>query len=204
MPVTPYTDFDLQPIAGKWRHGSSATSFNNTNPYSGESLVQGPRATVEDLDAAYTGAQEAQRDWARCSPTERSAIFLRAADVIDTHTGELVDWLVMEAGATRMRALVELGIVRAATMAAVTHTALGVKTVPSDVPGKENRVYTRPAGVVAVISPWNFPMYLSNRSVAPALALGNAVVLKPADDTPVTGGLLIAKILEQAGLLPAC
>jgi aldehyde dehydrogenase (NAD+) len=202
MPATPYTDFDLQPIAGKWRHGSSPTSFNDTNPYSGEPLVHGRRATVEDLDAAYARAQEAQRDWARCSPTERSAIFLRAAEVIDSHMEELVDWLIKEAGATRMRALVELGIVRAATMAAATHTALGVKTVASDVLGKENRVYTRPAGVVGVISPWNFPLYLSYRSVAPALAVGNAVVLKPAEDTPVTGGLLIAKVLEEAGLPP--
>lgn len=74
--------------------------------------------------------------------------------------------------------------------------------MPSDVPGKESRVYRQPVGVVAVISPWNFPMQLSNRSVAPALAVGNAVVLKPAGDTPVTGGLLLAKIFEEAGLPP--
>lgn len=74
--------------------------------------------------------------------------------------------------------------------------------MPSDVPGKESRVYREPAGVVAVISPWNFPMQLSNRSVAPAIAVGNAVVLKPAGDTPVAGGLLLAKILEEAGLPP--
>jgi aldehyde dehydrogenase (NAD+) len=72
--------------------------------------------------------------------------------------------------------------------------------MPSDIPGKESRVYRVPVGVVAVISPWNFPMQLSNRSVAPALAAGNAVVLKPASDTPVTGGLLLAKIYEEAGL----
>lgn len=66
--------------------------------------------------------------------------------------------------------------------------------------GKENRVYRRPRGVVTVISPWNFPMQLANRSVAPALAVGNAVVLKPASDTPVTGGLLLAKIYQEAGL----
>jgi aldehyde dehydrogenase (NAD+) len=74
--------------------------------------------------------------------------------------------------------------------------------MPSDIPGKENRVYREPVGVVAVISPWNFPLQLSNRSVAPALAVGNAVVLKPAGDTPVTGGLLLARILEEAGLPP--
>jgi aldehyde dehydrogenase (NAD+) len=74
--------------------------------------------------------------------------------------------------------------------------------MPSDVPGKESRVYRQPAGVVAVISPWIFPMQLSNRCVAPALAAGNAVVLKPASDTPVTGGLLLARVFEEAGLPP--
>lgn len=73
-------------------------------------------------------------------------------------------------------------------------------TMASDIPGKENLVYRRPLGVVGVISPWNFPLHLSQRSVAPALALGNAVVIKPASDTPVTGGLLLARILEEAGL----
>lgn len=76
------------------------------------------------------------------------------------------------------------------------------RIMPSDVPGKESRVYRRPVGVVAVISPWNFPLQLSARSVAPALAVGNAVVLKPAGDTPVTGGLLLARIFEDAGLPP--
>jgi aldehyde dehydrogenase (NAD+) len=76
------------------------------------------------------------------------------------------------------------------------------RILPSDIPGKENRVYRQPVGVVGVISPWNFPLHLSNRSVAPALAVGNAVVIKPASDTPVTGGLLLAKIYEEAGLPP--
>lgn len=72
--------------------------------------------------------------------------------------------------------------------------------MPSNTPGKENRVYREPVGVVGIISPWNFPMLLSQRSVAPALALGNTVVLKPASDAPLTGGLVLAKIFEEAGL----
>src|SRR5690606_40869724 len=82
--------------------------------------------------------------------------------------------------------------------ASMAHHVEG-RIMPSDVPGKESRVYRRPVGVVAVISPWNFPLQLSARSVAPALAVGNAVVLKPAGDTPVTGGLLLARIFEDAG-----
>src|SRR5690606_34850362 len=74
------------------------------------------------------------------------------------------------------------------------------RVLPAAVPGKESRVYRAPLGVIAVISPWNFPLHLSARSVSPALALGNAVVIKPASDTPVTGGLLLARIFEEAGL----
>jgi aldehyde dehydrogenase (NAD+) len=76
------------------------------------------------------------------------------------------------------------------------------RILPADIPGKESRMYRKPVGVVGVISPWNWPMQLSARSVAPALAVGNAVVVKPASDTPVTGGLLLAKIFEEAGLPP--
>ena len=66
--------------------------------------------------------------------------------------------------------------------------------------GKESRVYRQPVGVVGVISPWNFPLHLTMRSIGPAIACGNGVVIKPASDTPVTGGLLVAKLFEEAGL----
>jgi aldehyde dehydrogenase (NAD+) len=84
------------------------------------------------------------------------------------------------------------------TAAAMPSRVVG-RILPIDTPDKESRVYRKPLGVVGVISPWNWPMHLSNRSIAPALALGNAVVVKPADDTPVTGGLLLAKIYEVVG-----
>lgn len=86
--------------------------------------------------------------------------------------------------------------------AAVMPSRVVGRILPIDTPDKESRVYRKPLGVVGVISPWNWPMHLSNRSIAPALALGNAVVVKPADDTPVTGGLLLAKIYEEAGFPP--
>ena len=195
-----YTGFDRMPIAGEWRPGSSSATLTNTDPYSGAVLTETRKADRSDVDTAYRSARDAQVEWWASTPAERASVFLRAAEILDERTDELVGWLTREAGTTRMRALVELGIIKAATLAAVTHTTLGQTTVATDAPGKENRIYTRPAGVVGVISPWNFPMYLSYRSVAPALAAGNAVVLKPAEDTPLTGGLLIAKILEEAGL----
>jgi aldehyde dehydrogenase (NAD+) len=114
---------------------------------------------------------------------------------------ELVDWLIRESGSTHVKAELEWQFVHSVTLAAgsLAHRVEG-RILPLDESRKESRVYRVPLGVIGVISPWNFPMYLSQRSIAPALAFGNAVVVKPAEDTPVTGALLLAKIFEEAGL----
>lgn len=197
----PYTDLDRMPIAGDWRSGRSGSRSVDTNPYTGQVLTEVELADSDDVDAAYHAANRAQRDWARLAPADRQEVFLRAARIIDDRKEEIIDWLVHEAGAARVRAEWEWGITRA-TMHEVASYPSRVqgRILPAEPPGKESRVYRRPVGVVGVISPWNFPMHLSNRSVAPALAVGNGVVLKPAGDTPVTGGLLLARIYQEAGL----
>jgi aldehyde dehydrogenase (NAD+) len=193
--------FTGQYIGGVWTHGSSSQRLLDSNPYNGDVLTEISLATVADLDRAYLAAKGAQKDWARTLPAERSAVFYKAAEILDARHQECVDWLIKESGSTRTKAEIEFGAVKAATLAAAGMPArVAGRILPIDIPGKESRVYREPLGVVGVISPWNWPMHLSNRSVAPALALGNAVVLKPADDTPVTGGLLLAKIYEEAGL----
>lgn len=127
----------------------------------------------------------------------------RAAQVMEARQEEIIAWLIQEAGSTRIKAGMEWGTVHAVLLEGATLPYLVEgRIIPADIPGKESRMYRKPVGVVSVISPWNWPMQLSVRSVAPALAVGNAVVLKPASDTPVTGGLLLAKILEEAGLPP--
>jgi aldehyde dehydrogenase (NAD+) len=199
---TPYTGFNSMPIAGTWRSGSSGRTLTDTDPYSGAVVAEIGLAGTDDVDAAYEGARTAQRAWAAASPTERALVMERAAGIMAARQQELADWLTREAGATRARAAVEAAIATEVTALATGQTAHPVTLVASDVPHKENQVHRKPAGVVTVISPWNFPTYLSNRSVAPALALGNAVVLKPAEDSPITGGLLLAKVYEEAGLPP--
>jgi aldehyde dehydrogenase (NAD+) len=122
---------------------------------------------------------------------------------MDARREEILTWLIKESGRTRLKANVEWDSARAITLeAASAPYRVQGRILPSDIPGKENRVYRQPVGVVGVISPWNFPLHLSNRSVAPVLAVGNAVVIKPASDTPITGGLLLAKIYEEAGVPP--
>lgn len=196
-----YQDFHLQPLAGKWREGRSETLRPVQNPYSGETLVEIRLATPDDLDQAYLKAGEIQPQWAGMAPSERAALMLRTVSIFDRRKDEIIDWLIRESGSTRLKAMIEWGSARAITLeaASMPGRAHGI-TMASDIPGKENLVYRRPLGVVGVISPWNFPLHLSQRSVAPALALGNAVVIKPASDTPVTGGLLLARIFEEAGL----
>lgn len=200
--MTTYDGFDTLPIAGQWRVGRDGRTADDVNPYSGDVLTTLPLADAADVDAAFTAASIAQRDWESTLPTERADVFHRAARIMEERKDEIVDWLVAEVGAIRPRAEWEWLAVRAVMLESASYpTRSAGRILPAAlIDGKENRVYRRPLGVVTVISPWNFPMQLSARSVAPALALGNAVVLKPASDTPVTGGLLLTRILEDAGL----
>jgi len=196
-----YGGFDLLAIGGEWRRGSSDRTGKDIDPWTGETLVEIPLASQDDVDAAYESARRAQIDWARTTTAERAAVITRAVQVFDDRKDEIVDWLVRESGGTRFKAEFEWETARAVTQEAASYPyRVHGEIRGSDIPGKENRAYREPLGVVCVISPWNFPLQLSQRSVAPALALGNAVVLKPASDTPVTGGLLLAKVFEEAGL----
>jgi aldehyde dehydrogenase (NAD+) len=201
--MSSYPEFDSMPLAGTWRGGSAGKNRTDVNPWSGETLAEIPQANADDLDAAFTAAAAAQPDWASQPPAARAAVMRAAADVMADRKDEITGWLVRESGGTVAKAELEWSLVRSVLWeaASMPHHVEG-RIMPSDIPGKESRVYRQPVGVVAVISPWNFPMQLSNRSVAPALAVGNAVVLKPAGDTPITGGLLLARILEEAGLPP--
>ena len=198
-----YSGFEKQSIAGEWKAGRGKGRLADHNPYNGEVLVEIPHADERDLDEAHAAAVKAQKGWGATLPADRSAVMRKAAQVMETRHDEIVSWLIAEAGSTRIKAELEWASVRA-LMLEGSHAPYRIegRILASDVPGKECRVYRQPVGVVGVISPWNWPLQLSNRSVAPALAVGNSVVVKPASDTPVTGGLLLAKIYEEAGLPP--
>lgn len=172
------------PIGGQWRGGRAGKTGTDSDPWSGDTLTEIPLASAEDLDEAFLVAREAQRGWAAQPPAERAAVMLAAADVMAARKDEITGWLVRESGGTRAKAGLEWNLVRSVMLeaASMPHHATGA-IMPSDIPGKESRAYRQPAGVVAVISPWNFPLQLSNRSVAPALACGNGpiVVLDDAD-----------------------
>ena len=196
-----FQDFHLQLLAGEWREGSGQDFRPVINPYSGEQLLSIRSATADDLDITYQKAATAQVAWANTPPSERAALLQKVVSIFDSRKEEIIDWLIKESGSTRLKANIEWASARAISLeAASMPTRAHGNTLNSDIPGKQNYVYRKPLGVVGVISPWNFPLHLSQRSVAPAIALGNAVVIKPASDTPVTGGLLLGRIFEEAGL----
>lgn len=184
---------------GDWiaAHGGTHTF---TEPATGEQLGRVGLADASDVATAATGARAAQRAWASSDYKERAAMFRRAAALIGQHHDELAVWIVRETGAIRPKADLEL---REAT--AHLHEAAAMLTQPkgqllASSSGQMSIARRVPHGVVGVISPFNFPLILSIRSIAPALATGNAVVHKPDLQTPISGGVLIARIFEEAGL----
>lgn len=196
-----FTDLAQQYIDGEWRPGTGSWDIIDFNPYDGEKLASITIATVDEVDEAYRAAARAQGEWAATNPYARRAVFEKALRVVEEREQEISEVIVAELGGTRLKAAFELHLAKEFLREAV-HLALRPegRIIPSPVDGKENRVYRVPVGVVGVISPFNFPFLLSLKSVAPALALGNAVVLKPHQNTPIVGGSLVAKIFEEAGL----
>ena len=196
-----FTDLAQQYIDGEWRPGTGSWDIIDFNPYDDEKLASITIATVDEVDQAYRAAARAQKQWAATNPYARRAVFEKALRLIEEREAEISEAIIAELGGTRLKAAFELHLAKEFLREAV-HLALAPegRIIPSPVDGKENRVYRVPVGVVGVISPFNFPFLLSIKSVAPALALGNAVVLKPHQNTPIVGGSLVAKLFEDAGL----
>ncbi|MBX7553802.1 aldehyde dehydrogenase family protein [Streptomyces sp. NPDC004232] len=196
-----FSDLAQQYIDGEWRPGTGSWDVIDFNPYDDEKLASITVATVDEVDQAYRAAARAQKQWAETNPYTRRAVFERALRLIEDREQEIADLIIAELGGTRVKAGFELHLAKEFLRESI-HLALRPegRILPSPADGKENRVYRVPVGVVGVISPFNFPFLLSLKSVAPALALGNGVVLKPHQNTPIAGGTLIAKIFEDAGL----
>jgi benzaldehyde dehydrogenase (NAD) len=172
-----------------------------TEPATGEVLGSAGAADADTVARACASAAAAQREWAATPFGERVAIVRKAGEALDRHREEIIGWMVRESGCIQPKADVEINasIGQLEMAAALISHPLGY-TLPSLTPGRTSMARRIPLGVVGVICPWNFPIVLAMRSVGPALALGNAVVLKADHNTPVTGGVLNARVFEEAGL----
>jgi len=169
-------------------------------PATGAVLGSTGVANAEDMRTAIGHAAAAQAAWAATGPRERSAVFHRAAAVFQQHFAEFALAIARETGGILAKGQHEVNeaITLCHLAASLPMQAQGL-VLPST-RGRLSFARRVPHGIVGVISPFNFPLILGLRSVAPALALGNAVVLKPDTRTPVSGGFLMALVFEQAGL----
>nr|WP_240677409.1 aldehyde dehydrogenase family protein [Actinacidiphila soli] len=168
------------------------------NPATEEVIATVPAASAEDVDAAVARATRAQAGWAALAPGDRARLLRRFAAVVDGHADELAALEVREAGHTVGNARWEVGNVRdLLDYAAGGVERLNGRQIP--VPGGVDITFLEPLGVVGVIAPWNFPMPIAAWGTAPALAAGNAVILKPAETTPLTA-LRLADLALEAGL----
>ncbi|MFF8658497.1 aldehyde dehydrogenase family protein [Streptomyces huasconensis] len=168
------------------------------NPATEEVVATVPAATPQDVDAAVTRAARAQEQWAATAPADRARLLRRFAAQVDDHLEELAQLEVREAGHLIGNARWEAGNVRdLLDFSAGGVERLSGRQIP--VPGGLNVTLLEPLGVVGVIAPWNFPMPIAAWGTAPALAAGNAVILKPAETTPLTA-LRLAELALAAGL----
>jgi benzaldehyde dehydrogenase (NAD) len=185
-------------FTGSW--DTSDRTIEAVEPATGNILGKVGLTDATGIAAAAARGRAVQFKWAALTPDDRAAVFFRAIDIAQTHRDEIVEWLVRESGSAKAKAEFELMIsIKAIRLAgAMPHQAQGV-ILPSE-PGRTSLARRRPLGVVGVISPFNFPLYLAIRAIAPALAVGNSVILKPDPRTSLCGGVVIARLFELAGL----
>ncbi|WP_326648706.1 aldehyde dehydrogenase family protein [Streptomyces sp. NBC_01750] len=176
----------------------SYTHHEVLNPATGQVIETVPATTAAEVDAAVARAAEAQQGWAAAAPADRARQLRRFAAVVDEHLEELARLEVREAGHTIGNARWEAGNVRdLLDFAAGGVERLNGRQIP--VAGGLDITILEPLGVIGVIAPWNFPMPIAAWGTAPALAAGNAVLLKPAETTPLTA-LRLAELALEAGL----
>jgi benzaldehyde dehydrogenase (NAD) len=185
--------------SGGWNTASGGDA-PVTEPATGEELSRTGIGGPADVAAAATAAAAAQAAWAATPHTERAAVLRRAGDIWKAHAEEIEQWNIRESGKIPPAAQFETHVATEEVYEAATLPSRPYgELLPSESPHLSfaERV---PVGVVGVIAPFNFPQILAIRSVAPALALGNAVVLKPDPRTAVCGGVVLARVFEEAGL----
>ncbi|MCA4131631.1 aldehyde dehydrogenase family protein [Arthrobacter sp. M4] len=191
-------------IRGEFVPSTSASTFDVVNPATEEVLVQVPSGSVEDVDAAVAAAKAATADWAAKTPKDRSAVLLRIADVIEANR-EVFETL--EAANTGKPAAVAeddissaIDTFRFSAGAARAFTTLGADDYAEN---HTSVIFREPVGVVGVITPWNYPLLMAAWKIAPVLAAGNTMVLKPSEQTPLTTLKLAELIASEvpAGVL---
>ncbi|MBO0790818.1 MAG: aldehyde dehydrogenase family protein [Ktedonobacteraceae bacterium] len=188
-------------IGGQWKRARSGETFISTNPArTSEIIGYYQKSGVEDLEDAVAVAHQAQPSWEAIPAPVRGEIFYRAARMMEERQEELAQFMTREMGKIlkETRGDIQTAIDVAKFIAGEGRRAEG-ETFPSALPDKLCLTLRHPIGIIGIITPWNFPMAIPAWKTLPALLAGNAVILKPASDTPLLA-LKLAEILQEAGL----
>lgn len=185
-------------IGGKWAETSESTEV--INPANGETIVNVPLSDDETVNKAAEAAQNAQKEWALVPAPQRAEVLFKTGQLMKERKERLSQLLTMENGKVleEARGEVQEGIDMAFYMAGEGRRLFG-HTTPAELPNKFSMSQRAPVGVVGIITPWNFPIAIATWKSFPAIVSGNAVIWKPAIETPIMAYEL-AKILEEAGL----
>src|SRR2546426_3947972 len=183
-----------------WLETRGGETFEVFNPATGEVLAEVPRMGVSETRQAIEDAADAYPRWSSLLARERAQILRRWADLIVEHLGELALLLTAEQGKPLAEARAEI-VYAASFLEWFGEEAKRIygDTIPTYMQDRRVVVLKQPIGVSAGITPWNFPAAMPTRKAAPALAAGNTMVMKPAEQTPLTA-LAVAKLGEEAGL----
>jgi lactaldehyde dehydrogenase / glycolaldehyde dehydrogenase len=189
-------------IGGEWRAGNG-DARDVVDPATEQTLAEVQGASDRDVDDAVAAARAAQRAWQRLPARERAAHVRQMADVLEAHGERIAGLLVAEVGKPLSEARGEVAFaVEYARYAAEWARRIEGDIVPSDFPDEAIHLERVPVGVVGAICPWNFPIALYFRKIAPALTTGNTVVLKPSEETPLSS-LALTQLIEEQCALPA-
>ncbi|MGC5223464.1 aldehyde dehydrogenase family protein [Micromonospora sp. DT81.3] len=186
-------------IDGEWVPGGGG-EIPSIEPATGATLALVGIADAADVARAAEGAARAQKEWAALPHPARSAVLRRAGQLWEEHAEEISGWNIREVGAIPPLAGFALHVTAAECYEAASLPSAPLGSVLSSEEPRLSIAQQVPVGVVGVISPFNVPLILGIRAIAPALALGNAVLLKPDPRTVITGGVSMVRIFEEAGL----
>ena len=193
----------LHHIGGRQVASISGRRHPDYDPWNRAVLAEVASGDDEDARRAIEAAHAAFPAWSAMAPSDRQLIFIRAADALERRRSEVIGLLAAETGCGPYFATVQLDFCLAMLRqaAGLAHAPTG-QILPTDLPGSRALAVRRPVGVVAAIAPWNAALTLAGRAIVGPLALGNTVVLKPSEESPITGGTLWAEVFAEAGLPP--
>jgi benzaldehyde dehydrogenase (NAD) len=198
--LTPTHVWNEKIYSNGWKHPGLGTE-DVTEKATGAKLGTIGIASAEDIAAAAASAREAQKAWAKLAGPQRGDVLREAARLVLSHADELAEQLVRETGSIRAKAQWEVHVTARELLeaAALGSQPIGILTQTMEA-GFQSIARRIPLGVIGIITPWNSPFILGVRAIAPALAMGNAVLLKPDVQSPIIGGVAFARVFEEAGL----